>query len=87
MRQNLFVLSATLLACACVFSFLANGNRPIIQQGVEVLTVGEVGDYSCTVTSICSNPFGQQTGSVSCTGTSCKRGYEWVECDGHRTNC
>jgi len=49
---------------------------------------GESGGYSCTVTSNCFNWGGQIVGSVSCTGTeSCSRGYEWVKCDGIKTEC
>ncbi len=40
------------------------------------------GGYSCTVTSNCGNQ-----GSVSCTGQTCERGWQWVECDGKRTDC
>ena len=84
--QKMIVFLAALFAIACGFSFLANDDRPFIQQDIEVLTGGEVGEYSCSVTSNCFS-FGQQTGSVSCTGKNCKRGTGWVECDGHRTNC
>ena len=43
---------------------------------------------SCTVTSNCYIGLGQViAGSVSCTGTTCERGYEYVICNGKRTNC
>lgn len=40
---------------------------------------------SCTVTNNC----GPYSPSVSCTSASgnCTSGYDWVECDGVRTNC
>jgi hypothetical protein len=44
--------------------------------------------YSCTVSSNCFNLMGTVTGSVSCKGSiTCKRDYQWVECDGQRTKC
>lgn len=47
------------------------------------------GNYSCTATVNCGLPLG---GSISCTGTVCSRGLDWlngayVECDGHKTYC
>ncbi|GHV58930.1 hypothetical protein FACS1894182_12220 [Bacteroidia bacterium] len=40
-------------------------------------------DGSCTVTTKCFNKFGEETGSVSCTGTSCSRTDTWVQCNGN----
>lgn len=56
---------------------------------VEALAQNESGNYSCTVTVDCGLPL---TGSISCTGSVCKRGFDWtkgsyVECDGRRTYC
>ena len=49
---------------------------------------GGGGGTSCTVTSNCYMALGQViAGSVSCTGTNCERGYEYVICDGIRTEC
>ena len=46
------------------------------------------GGTSCTVTSSCFAGLGQVVvGSVSCTGTLCERGYEYVICNGRRTDC
>lgn len=53
---------------------------------------------TCTVTYTCTDLLGTPNGSVSCTGTSCKRGTEtegvifketrkYVECDGKKTYC
>ncbi len=44
---------------------------------------------SCTVTSNCYDQLHSLhvSGSVSCTGTICSRGHQWVECDGIRTEC
>lgn len=43
---------------------------------------------SCTVTSTCFGFLGQGIeGSVSCTGSTCERGFEYVICNGKRTNC
>ncbi len=46
------------------------------------------GNASCTVTSNCFDGWGSTvTGSVSCSGTNCERDYEWVKCDGVKTEC
>ena len=43
---------------------------------------------SCTVTSNCYIAPGQTVaGSVNCTGTTCERGFEYVICNGRRTDC
>ena len=44
------------------------------------------GNGSCTVSSNCFS-MGTVMGSVSCTGTTCSRGFEYVKCDGKRTDC
>jgi hypothetical protein len=48
---------------------------------------GSGGGSSCTVTTICRNAAGQETGSVSCTGTTCSQGTTWVRCNGETTTC
>lgn len=40
----------------------------------------------CTATAKCWGN-GVNYGTVECTGTTCKSGEEWVECDGKRTEC
>ena len=41
-------------------------------------------DYYCTVRTVCDS-FGS---FVECTGTQkCEKGFSWVKCDGHRTDC
>ncbi len=44
---------------------------------------------SCTVTTICYNMQGQNTGSVSCTSTDnkCSKNDWSVTCDNTTTNC
>lgn len=43
----------------------------------------------CSVSSKCYNWAGQEEGSVSCKSDKgpCKRGTEWVECEGEKTTC
>ena len=42
---------------------------------------------TCSVTSKCFSNTGVEVGSVSCSGNFRDRGFEWVECDGRRTDC
>ncbi len=44
-------------------------------------------EYSCSVTTYCYNILGKKVGEVSCTGSKCKRGSDWVKCDGNKTCC
>jgi hypothetical protein len=49
---------------------------------------GKNSNYECSVTAECYVGLGQvHSGSVSCKGTVCKQGYQWVECNGKRTKC
>ncbi len=52
---------------------------------VAVSSAESGGGYSCTVTSNCGT--GPNGGSVSCTGQTCSRGWQWVKCDGKKTTC
>lgn len=63
------------------FGFIAHNTfaGPLDPPG---LPTDDGGGYSCTVTSTCGS-----YGSVSCTGQTCERGWQWVECDGKRTDC
>lgn len=67
---------------------------------IEAIANGEIvsGGTNCTATYTCVDTFGTPNGSVSCTGSVCKRGIEtegvifitekrYVECDGKRTYC
>lgn len=48
---------------------------------------GGGGGATCTATSICRNASGQETGSISCSGTTCSRGLGWVKCNGTTYYC
>lgn len=49
---------------------------------------GGGGGYSCTVTSNCFMLSGGGiSGTVSCTGTECVRGFGWVMCNKKITSC
>ncbi len=88
MKIKYAIIAATILVAATVTSVRAfKESTPLFEVNMEVLAEGENGGYSCTVTSNCYSIFGSNEGSVSCTGSQCERGYGWVECDGHRTNC
>ncbi|QTD38777.1 hypothetical protein JL193_05790 [Polaribacter batillariae] len=54
---------------------------------ISLNTANAEGGYSCTVTSTCFMGFGTVSGSVSCSGSTCSRGSEWVKCDGKKTEC
>lgn len=56
-------------------------------SSIDALSDGEGGNYSCTIETLCFNWGGTVVGSVSCTGSTCKRGPGFVECDGKRTEC
>ena len=47
---------------------------------------GGGGAATCSASSICRSN-GIETGSVSCTGTTCSRGTGWVKCNGTTTYC
>lgn len=74
-------------------------NRNITLAGIEAMAQSESGGgpYSCTASTNCYDKQGRLDGSISCTGTVCKRGkidgglfgtdVKYVECDGLRTTC
>jgi hypothetical protein len=71
MRKILFSFTGLIILALSLFAGNGNTNP----------------DGTCSVMSICFSNTGEQVGSVSCSGNFCDRGYEWVECDGHRTDC
>lgn len=76
------------VATFCIATPQGNRIMRFSLEQIESLALGEDGDgTSCTATSKCFNFWGAEEGSVSCTGTSCSRGHEWVECDGVTTKC
>lgn len=59
--------------------------KELFKPNVRALADMEPGSgYSCTVRTVCDS-FGS---FVECSGTiKCEKGYTWVKCDGHRTDC
>ncbi len=54
---------------------------------ISLNTANAENGYSCTVSSTCFMGLGTVSGSVSCSGSNCSRGTEWVKCDGKKTEC
>lgn len=88
MKIKFVFIAATILFATIVTSVTTlKKSIPLFDLEIEALAGVENGNTTCTVTTICRDIFGNQTGSVACQGTTCKRGITWVECDGHRTDC
>lgn len=88
-KSLLFVSVITSLLMGIILVGYVQSKDVISSLGdaVEALTDSE-GTYSCSVMSYCYSPFSSEpSGSVSCTGLKCTRGYGWVECDGNTTLC
>jgi hypothetical protein len=78
------VFAIAMVGCFAVATLFSVNN-------VEAKILGQ----ECSVSSNCYGDINpdpgtidiRQTGTVSCTGATCKRGLGYVECDGVRTNC
>ena len=83
MKKKLFVLLMFVAIVACAGVYAQQTNEEDVSE-----VVGDGSGTSCTVTSNCFGFLGLGVeGSVSCTGSTCERGYEYVICDGKKTEC
>ncbi len=77
---------ALLFGCSIVVcKSLADSGRGLLYQNIEALVQNE--DHHCSAKAYCLR-YGTVYGEVSCSGNiKCISGYNYVECDEHRSDC
>lgn len=77
---------ALLFGCSIVVcKSLAASGRSLLYQNIEALVQNE--EYRCSAKAYCIH-YSTVYGEVSCSGNNkCVSGYNYVECDGNRSDC
>lgn len=91
--KKLIIVSISVIVASSAILYASVSSlrmKTLLAMNLEALASGEDSsddsNYSCTVTYLCGNSY-YNTGSVSCTGKECERGFFSVTCDGHKTSC
>lgn len=94
MKKKIFYFTCTALLTVMICNISISKNTDDSKLSFRLSTIsqlslaGESSGYECSASSDCFNWGGQKDGSISCKGvTECKRGTEWVKCDGKKTEC